>query len=106
MDWRRGALTPRVSGIAADASRGEGTPPPSSAVVVRPRMQRVHHRDVAEGKGRLAVTEVIMPLADETVVEAERTHLVEAARKAVAPEPQRARVVRPEVIAGPQHKTT
>ena len=53
----------------------------------------LHGADDAFFKGGLAVAEVVGPLADEAVVEAERTRLIESGGEIAAPDPQRARVV-------------
>ena len=49
----------------------------SEAEVVGSGVQRVDDRDVAQGESGFAVIEVIAPLADEAVIEAERADVEE-----------------------------
>ena len=45
--------------------------------IVRPGVNPLHHRDVARGKSRLAVFEIINPGADKGIVESQGFHFVD-----------------------------
>ena len=68
------------------------------AEVVRAGVEGLDDGDVAHGEGGFAVSEVVAPLAHETVVEAEGEDLLGAVAEIVVPETEGASVVGAEVV--------
>src|SRR5471032_2358398 len=61
--------------------------------VVRPRVERLDDRDVPERERRLAVGQVVAPLADEALVESQGEHVTRAGGEGLGPAAQGERVV-------------
>jgi hypothetical protein len=53
--------------------------------VVGARVDRLDYRNIAQGESGFTVTQVVMPLADEVVIETEGAHLVEFGVKRLPP---------------------
>ncbi len=101
---RASAALTRPGDPGADDGDAHATPhhaaaraAPAARTAAAARQDELQVADVADGERRLAAGQVELPHADEAVVEPELAHLGALGEEALAPQPQRARVVRSDV---------
>jgi len=108
---RPGSPAQKPSAARIPSTQASRAPPVQSRrmiqrLVVRPRVNGLHHTDMTRGEGRLAIREVVVPFADENVIEPLRPHRVAHPVEVLPPDMQGPGVIRTHIVQVVQEEIT